>query len=85
MVLKIFFLFFNNVDVKFVELEKLTWRIYITAEVLLTTSWVKFIDKKEFAKGALNKKFENLVVHIVVPKAKTLIYLLQIAQIAALQ
>ena len=46
------FLAFSNADFLF-GVEKLTWRAYIVAKALSTTSWVKLIDKKEFAKAVL--------------------------------
>ncbi len=48
-VLKLFFLALSNVDFQFYT-EELTWRFYIIVEALPTTSWVKFINKIEFAK-----------------------------------
>ncbi len=64
-VLGMSFLSFSNVDIKFTELGKLIWRSYTTAKVLFTTNWVKFIDKKEFAKAALNENFEIFIIHIL--------------------
>ena len=55
-VLKIPFLIFSNADIQFAEKE-LTWRSYTVVEALSTTKWVEFIDKKEFAKVALNEEF----------------------------
>lgn len=63
-VLELSFLFFNNVDVKFLVLRKLTWRFYDIAEVLPTTSKVELINKKEFIKAALNENFETFVIYI---------------------
>ena len=57
------FLTLSNADVQFIEKE-LTWRSYITAEALPTTKRVKLINKKEFAKAALDKKSETFVVHM---------------------
>ena len=59
----------SNTDVQFVE-KKLTWRSYTTAKALPTTKRVELIDKKEFAKAALDKKAldknsETFVVHVV--------------------
>ena len=59
-VLEMPFLFFNNADIKFVELEKLIQRTYIATKALSITSWVKLIDKKGFAKAALDENFEKL-------------------------
>ncbi len=49
------FLSLSNADVKFAELGKLTWRTYTAAEALLTTSRVKLIDKREFARATQDK------------------------------
>ena len=57
------FLIFSNADVQFVEKE-FTWRSYTTAKVLPTTKRIEFINKKEFAKAALDEKSETFVVHI---------------------
>ena len=57
------FLTFSNVNVQFIEKE-LIWRSYTTAEALPTTKWVEFINKKEFAKVALDENSETLVVHM---------------------
>ena len=57
------FLTLSNADVQFVEKE-LTWRSYTTAEALLTTKRVELIDKKEFAKAALDKNSETFVIHV---------------------
>ena len=57
------FLTFSNADVQFVEKE-LTWRTYTTAKALPTTKRVELIDKKEFAKAALDENSETFVVHV---------------------
>ena len=57
------FLTLSNVNVQFVE-KKLTWRFYTTAKALPTSKWVELIDKKEFAKVALDENFKIFVVHI---------------------
>ncbi len=54
----------NNADFQFVA-EELTWRSYTAAEALPTTSRVKLIDKKEFAKAALNENSETFIVHVL--------------------
>ncbi len=84
-VLEISFLSFNNADVKFAELGKLTWRSYTAVEALPTTNWLEFIGKRKFAKTALDKNSETFVVHVVALEAETSIYLLWAAKIAALQ
>ena len=57
------FLTLSNANVQFVE-KKLTWRSYTIAEALPTTKWAKLINKKEFAKVALDENSETFVVHV---------------------
>ena len=57
------FLTFSNADVQFVEKE-LTWRSYTTVKALPTTKRVELINKKEFAKAALDENSETFVVHV---------------------
>ena len=84
--LKMFFFSFNNANIKFAELEKLTWKTYIAAEALPTTNSVKFINKKEFAKAALDKNPETFIVHIAILKMPTTmpIYLSKTSQVQRL-
>ena len=49
------FLTLNNANIRFAEKE-LTWRSYTAAEALPTTKRVELIDKKEFAKAALDRE-----------------------------
>ena len=83
-ILGMLFLSLNNANVKFAELEKLTWKTYIVTEALPTTSQVKLIGKKKFAKIALNKNSETFVVYISALEVMA-IYLSRAAQIATLQ
>ena len=83
-VLKIPCLAFGNVDVEFTELKRLNWKSYTLAEVLPTTSWVELINKREFAKAALDKNYEIFVVHIAALETEVSIYPSPIAQIATL-
>ena len=85
-VLEISFVSLSNTNIEFAELEKLTWRTYTIAEALSTTSQVKLIDKREFAKAALNEYFETFVVHIAILKVPTamLIHLLRTSQVQGL-
>ncbi len=79
------FLALSNADVQF-SAEKLTWRSYTVAEVLPTTSRFELIDKKEFAKPALDENLETFVVHVsALDIAEPSIRLSRAAQIAALQ
>ncbi len=65
------FLFFSNADVEFAEQEKLTWRSYTAAEALPTTSRVELINKRGFAKAALDGNSETLVVHVAALELST--------------
>ena len=85
-VLGIPFLALSNADIQFAEKE-LTWRFYIAAKALPTRKQVKLIDKKEFAKTALDEKSETFVVHVAAFEAllaRMAIYLSRAAQILAL-
>ncbi len=84
-VLGMAFLSFSNADVKFAELEKLTWRSYAATEALPTTSRVKLIDKRKFAKVAIDENFETFVVHMsALDVVELSIHPSKAAQIAAL-
>ncbi len=78
------FLSLSNANVKFAELGKLTWRTYTAAKALPTTSRVELINKREFARAALDENSETFVVHVSALEAMT-IYPSRTAQIAALQ
>ena len=84
-VLEMLFLALKNTNVEFTELEKLTWRSYITVKALSTTSLVKLIDKREFGKMTLDENPLTFVVYVAVLKVEASIYLSQTAQIATLQ
>ena len=80
------FLTFSNADIQFAEKE-LTWRSYTAAKALPTTKWVKLINKKKFAKAALDEESETFVVHVAILEAPLVgiaIHLSQAAQISAL-
>ena len=62
------FLALSNADIQFAEKE-LMWRSYTAAESVPTTKRVKLIDKKEFAKAALDEESENFVVHVAALEA----------------
>lgn len=68
-ILKILFFSFNNIDVKFAELEKLIWEFYIVTEALSTISWVQPINKREFTKAALDTNLETFMIYILTLKA----------------
>ena len=85
-VLRVPFLAFSNANIQFAEKE-LTWSSYTAAEALLITKRVELIDKKEFAKAALDEESETFVVHVAAleaPLAGMAIYSSQAAQISAL-
>ena len=77
------FLTLSNADIQFAEKE-LTRRSYTTKEALPTTCWVDFINRKEFAKAALNENDKAFVIHIASFTSKMLIHQAQEAQIALL-
>ena len=86
MVLRMPFLTFSNADIQFAAKE-LTWRSYTAAEALPTTKRVELIDKKEFAKAALDEESETFVVHVAAleaPLAGMAIHPSRAAQILAL-
>ena len=61
MILGMLFLCFSNTDFYFGTWE-LTWKSYTATEALLTTRRMELIDKKEFAKAALNKNLKIFVI-----------------------
>ena len=80
------FLALSNANIQFAEKE-LTWRSYTAAEALSTTKRVELIDKKEFAKAALDEESKTFVVHVAAlkaPLAGMAIHPSQAAQILAL-
>lgn len=69
-ILGILFLSFSNANVKFTgSWDKRIYKSYIVAKFLSTTSWVKFIDTKEFTKAPLNKNSEIFVIYILALEA----------------
>lgn len=81
-VLGITILFFSETNIDF-DAKDLFWRSYIIAEALLTTSRVKLINKKEFAKVGLDKNLKTFVMHVSALEA-IIIHPLRATQIAAL-
>lgn len=82
------FFFLSNTDFQF-DIREFTWRSYIATEILSTTSQVELIDKRKFAKAALDKNLETLVIYIAALEATEVadmaIHPSRIAQIAAFQ
>ncbi len=64
------FLALSNADFQF-GVEELTWRSYTAAEALPTTNWVELIDKREFAKAALDGNSKTFVVHVATLEIST--------------
>ena len=62
-VLGMSFLILSNTNIQF-DTESFTWRSYSTAKALPTTRRVELIDKRHFAKAALDKNSETFVIHI---------------------
>ena len=54
----------SNADVSFSE-RKVTCNAYTATEALSTFKWVELMDKKKFAKAALDEGSEIFVVHVV--------------------
>ena len=84
-VLGIPFLTFSNVNIQFIEKE-LTWRSYTAEKALLTTQKVELINKKEFAKAALDENIKPFVAYVssLSLRSKMTIHLAWEAQIALL-
>lgn len=72
-ILGILFLVLSSADVEFIELEKLTQKFYIITKVLPTTNRVELINKKEFAKAALDKNFETFIIYVAALEVPTAI------------
>ncbi len=62
-VLGMLFLALNNADFRF-GAKNLTLRTYTIAEALPTTNWLELINKRKFAKTALNENSETFVMHV---------------------
>ena len=82
-VLGMSFLTPSNVNVQFVGKE-LIYKIYTTAKALPTTKRVELINKKEFAKTALDEKSETFVIYVASPNLTPGIHPDRVAQIAFL-
>ncbi len=59
---------FSSADIQF-GTERLTWKSYTAAELLLTARRVELIDKHEFAKAALDENSKTFVVHVAALEA----------------
>lgn len=72
-VLRISFLSFYNINIEFIELEKLTRQFYSIIEALSITNRVKLIDKWELLKVALDRNSRTFVICIAALKIPTII------------
>lgn len=61
--LGILFLILSNIKINFYN-QKLSWRLYIIAEVFFITRQVELIRKKEFAAAIVNPRDKIFVVYI---------------------
>ena len=82
-VLGMLFLIFSNVDGQFAE-KKLIWRIYTMKKALPTSHRVEIIDRKKFAKAALDGNIEAFVVYISSLGSRMTIHPARKAQVALL-
>lgn len=84
-VFKMSFFTFSNADIQFAD-KKLTWRTYTIKEALPITYQIELIDKKRFAKAALDENVKAFVVHVssLSLRSKITIYLTQKTQITLL-
>ena len=74
-ILKVLFLSFGNINIQFAE-KKLTSRFYITEQVLPITEKIELIDRKKFAKAALNQNIRAFIVHVALFISKMTIILI---------
>lgn len=65
------FLSLSIADIKLAELRKFTWRLYIAADTLSTTSEFELINKKEFTKAALDENSKTFVMYIATMELQT--------------
>ena len=57
------FLTFSIANIKFAQ-KKLTWKSYNAAKALPTTKQVEIIERKEFAKTALDKYIKTFMMYM---------------------
>lgn len=50
-----------------------TWKFYTLVKVLPTIKKIQLIDKKEFAKGVLDREFQTFVMYVVVLESSKMI------------
>ena len=73
MILEISSLTISNANIQFSGKE-ITWKTYTPEDVLLTTCWIELIDKKKFAKAALDENIEAFVGYVASLTLKMMIY-----------
>lgn len=71
-VLEMLFPAFSNANIEFTELRKLSLRFYTTAKALLTINRVELINKRKFAKAAVDKTLEIFVIHLLTLEVTTI-------------
>lgn len=64
MILEMLFFSPNNRNIRFTETRDLIWRIYTAAKDLHTIKRVELIEKKNFAKVALDENAETYVIYV---------------------
>lgn len=67
-ILAMLFFIFSNTNIEFVKKES-TWRSYTIAKALAITKKVQLINKKYFAKAALNKELNTFVIYVTALEA----------------
>lgn len=65
----------SNIVIEFIKLEKLTQKTYIVAEVLPITSRVELINKKKFAKVALDENSKTFVIYVAILEVSMAIFI----------
>lgn len=78
-VLEISFLFFSNIEFWF-DIKVLTWRFYTIAKALHIISWVKLVNKWEFAQVVVDKYSKTFIVHIA--NLETIDILIHLSKVA---
>lgn len=65
-IVEIHFLLFSNVDIRFAEIDHLTWRNYTATKSQPRTKRVNLINEKEFTKANLDKNTDIFVIQIAI-------------------
>lgn len=83
-ILRMLFLILNNANIQFAK-KKLTWKFYTIVKVLSTIKKIRIMNKKKFAKMALDKNIKGFVVYLTsfsLNKPTIIIHLARKAHIA---